>query len=266
MWDIERLDINAYLARIGHDGVLDPTLDTLRALHQAHAATIPFENLDILLGRGISLDIDDLQAKLVRHRRGGYCYEHNLLFAALLERLGFRVTRMVARVLAGTSKPRTHMLLNVDLDGDRWLADVGFGAALLEPIPLVDGLTVQQGDWSYGLERRDDTWVLRSLGENGCSDMYAFAYDPQLPIDYAVYNHYTSTHPRSPFTGQVVAIRTTPNTRFTLRGRELTVIRPVGTDERRELGDTEFANTLRDTFAIDLPAADLARLTVLPTL
>src|SRR5262245_30890771 len=133
------LDLDAYLARIGYTGDLTPTLKTLRGLHLAHATHIPFENLDILLGRSIELDLASLQSKLVARRRGGYCFEQNTLFAAALETVGFPVTRLGARVLMGTDhiRPRTHMLLGVTADGAEWLADVGFGGeGLIWPILL----------------------------------------------------------------------------------------------------------------------------------
>ncbi len=133
------LDLAAYLQRVGYGGSLDPTLETLRALHLAHTSAIPFENLDIPLGRGISLELADLQAKLVASRRGGYCFEQNALFAAVLESLGFKLLRLAARVRFGATeiRPRTHMLLEVEVDNEPWLADVGFGCAGLRfPIAM----------------------------------------------------------------------------------------------------------------------------------
>src|SRR5438552_5613549 len=127
--------LDAYLARIGYTGPREPTPAVLEAVHLAHATHIPFENLDIQLGRPILLDLASLQAKLVHGRRGGYCFEQNTLFAAALEQLGFRVTRLAARVRIGATRlsPRTHMTLKVDVDEGSWLADVGFGGAgLLE--------------------------------------------------------------------------------------------------------------------------------------
>src|SRR2546422_1681671 len=118
------IDLDAYFTRIGYAGVRRPTMETLRALHLAHATHISFENLDVLLGRPILLDLESLQAKLVRGRRGGYCFEQNALFAAVLERLGFTVTRLAARVRMGVTRvlPRTHMALAVEVDGGSWLA------------------------------------------------------------------------------------------------------------------------------------------------
>ncbi|MBN6055703.1 arylamine N-acetyltransferase, partial [Nonomuraea sp. RK-328] len=108
-WDIEKLDLDAYLTRIGRGAPRTPSAETLRSLHRAHVTSIPFENLDVVLGRGARIDLESLQHKLVGRRRGGYCHEHNLLFAAALERLGFRVTRHLARIRLGRLHlPRTH--------------------------------------------------------------------------------------------------------------------------------------------------------------
>lgn len=260
-WGIDRLDVEAYLARVRHYGDLSPSAGTLQALHRAHVAAIPFENLDIVLGRRIPLDIDRLQDKLLRRSRGGYCYEHNLLFAALLERLGYRVTRLAARVQPGRPGPRGHMVLAVETSMGRWLADVGFGAGFLEPIPLGEGVVSRQGGWTYGLERREGgVWLLRSAGPDGWSDLYAFTTEPQFLVDYIVYNHFTSTHPASPFVGRAVAIRTTPEVRHTIRGRELVSARPDGSTERRELTDEELPRALRQTFGVVLEPEELATL------
>jgi N-hydroxyarylamine O-acetyltransferase len=260
-WAIERLDIDAYLARTGYTGPLAPTPEVLTALHRAHAESIPFENLDIVLGRGISLDLDDIQGKLVRRRRGGYCYEQNLLFSAMLERIGFDVTRLVARVSPDRPGPRTHMSLNVTIDGQVWLADVGFGAALLEPIPRLDGAESRQGDWINGVYRdAHGLWRLRTRGADGWSDLYAFTGEPQRPNDYRVYNHFTSTHPASPFVGQAVAIRLTTTERLTLRNTELTIARPDGAETRRELHIADVPPILEETFGIGLSEAEISTL------
>lgn len=255
-WSVDRLDVDAYRDRIGYGGPLAPTAEVLFALHRAHALTIPFENLDIILGRGVSLDLDALQDKMVRHRRGGYCFEHNLLFAALLERAGFTVRRHLGRVLSadpGRIQPRTHMTLQVDADSRTWHADVGFGTALIEPIPLVDGVVVNQNGWQHGLARRQDgAWVLRSLGPEGWSDRYVYTQERQHPIDYVAASHYTSTHPGSHFTQKPVAVRLTPEARYRLNGLELSVATPDRADERREVKSDEMGPVLRDTFGIDL--------------
>jgi N-hydroxyarylamine O-acetyltransferase len=133
------VDIRAYLDRINYRGPLEPTAETLRALHRRHMMSVPFENLDIGLGREIVLDPERFVEKIVTHRRGGFCYELNGAFAALLGALGFHVTLLSARVANDqgiASKEFDHLALQVDLE-DRWLADVGFGDSFVEPLCLV---------------------------------------------------------------------------------------------------------------------------------
>ncbi|GAB3876982.1 hypothetical protein GCM10029964_025140 [Kibdelosporangium lantanae] len=193
-WGVDELDLDAYLRRIG---VTEPTLHNI---HAAHVATIPFENVTVLLGETPRLDLPGLQAKLVGRRRGGYCYEHNLLYAAALERLGIPVTRLAARPAVGEGevRPRTHMMLLATVDGSEWLTDVGWGAGgLLEPIPL-DGGTVTQGVWTYRLVREDSQWVFQCEGRDGWETMYRFAVEHTYPADYAMANHYTATWSGSP--------------------------------------------------------------------
>ena len=265
-WGIERLDVGAYRERVGYDGDLEPTAETLRRLHRAHVRAIPFENLDVVLGRGVSLEMDAMQDKLLRRDRGGYCYEHNLLFAALLERVGFSVARLTARIRMGRNEPQAsgHMLLRVDAEGSSWLADVGFGAQrLLEPILLEDGATSRQGGWTYRLDRDEGagaSWALRVLRPDGWFDLYGFTLEPRHHADYVVYNYYTSTNPDSPFVRGVVAMRTGPRRRQTLIGRRFTTAYPDGSIEYRELAGAEPIGVLRGAFGITLEPGEEARL------
>ena len=137
-WSVRNLDLDAYLQRIGYDGPLDPSHATLAGLHRAHLAAIPFENLDLMLGRGVRVDFDSIQAKLVFANRGGYCYEQGQLFGAVLERLGYQVDRLLARVGPDGEpvRPRTHLTLRVGADAGTWLADVGFGNSPPGPLAL----------------------------------------------------------------------------------------------------------------------------------
>ncbi|MFD2352676.1 arylamine N-acetyltransferase [Nonomuraea ferruginea] len=198
MWHIDDLDLDAYLDRIGHGGPRTPSAATLRAVHRAHVTAIPFENLDVVLGRGIPLDPKSLQDKMVTGGRGGYCHEHNLLFAAALERLGFPVTRLLARIrLGGRSHlPRSHAMLLVTADGRRWLADVGFGGdGLVEPMPFAEEATASAGPWRWRLTRDGDLWILHA----GEEQLYGFRTDePHYPSDFEVANHYVATHPPAP--------------------------------------------------------------------
>jgi N-hydroxyarylamine O-acetyltransferase len=260
-WGIERLDLDAYLKRLSYEGSLDPMVETLQALHRAHLASIPFENLDILLGRGISLELDAIQQKLVQSQRGGYCFEHNLLFSAALERIGFSVTRLSARVQPDRPGPRTHVCLVVEAGGERWLADTGFGTTLLEAAPLRDGAISEQGVWTYRLDLDESgVWYLRSMTQEGWATEYAFSLEPQRQIDYIVHNHYTSTYPGSPFVNQLVALRKTPERQYALRGREFTTSVPGQAYTHRTVGDDDLAGVLEETFGIALSTAEVAKL------
>lgn len=281
MWSGEELDLDAYLARIGlgegagfgekarfggdgGTGELVPDLATLRALHRAHVAAIPFENLEVVLGRPVPLDLKSLQAKLVGRRRGGYCYEQNSLFAAALERIGFTVEGRGARNRTrGTALlPVTHALLVVTVDGEPWLCDTGFGAqGILEPVPLRAGVRVEQGAWSFGIEAEDEgILVLRTLRPEGWADLYAFAPQRLYPGDFTVMNHYSSTHPRSSFVGQVVAQRPGAQTRVRLVRDELTVTSADGTSELRRVEAGELGQALESVFDIELDSEDRVEL------
>jgi N-hydroxyarylamine O-acetyltransferase len=263
-WEIDRLDLDAYLHRIGHHGQLTAPGQTLTALHRAHIAAIPFENLDIVLGCGVSVDLPSVQAKLVDRRRGGYCYEHGVLFAAVLQRLGYTVDRLLARVGADKQRPRprSHMTLHVQADGQQWLADVGFGAGLLEPLPWGDTGPHQQGGWTYQLVPDGaDHWQLHELTGDDWTAQYSFTAEPQHAADVEVANHYTSTHPSSPFTGQLIVMRKDANARRRLIGRQLTIARPDGSTHEQQLTNAEIADALHSNFGLPLTPQEVLELT-----
>ena len=252
----EALDLDAYLTRIDYSGERNATAETLRQLHRAHVTHIPFENLDIMLGKSIRLDLASLQTKLVRNRRGGYCFEQNALFSAVLEKLGFVVTRLAARVRFGTSevRPRTHMALKVEADGKSWLADVGFGGwGLLEPIALVDGEESKQGLWSFRLRREREQWVLSCPQCPVGADQFSFTLEPQLPIDYEPPNHFCSTWPQSSFVQLVTAQLPTENVRTILRGDQLSTADASGTRIEKIEGDAAVLQVLRERFDLHFP-------------
>lgn len=268
-WHGSELDVGAYLDRLGLSGDLPPTLDTLTAVHRAHLAAIPFENLQLLLDRPVPLDVPSLTDKMVRHHRGGYCYEQNLLLAAALDRLGFTLTAFSARVSVGGDgrpRPSTHALLKVEPDGSPWLVDVGFGGGgLLEPFPFVDGHQTSQDGWDLRLDRisevGEEEWLLRSFDGKEWRNLYSFTTAGNLPQDYAIFSHYLTTHPRSPFRSRLMAARTIGGTRYSLTDTTLTVER-VGTDRKdpgvgperevRELRVEELGEVLREVFDIRL--------------
>jgi N-hydroxyarylamine O-acetyltransferase len=264
-WEIERLDLDAYLRRVGHDGDTAPTAQTLAALHRAHIASIPFENIDVLLGCGIAVDLDSVQAKLVERRRGGYCYEHGVLFAAVLERLGYTVERMLARVGGEElERPRapTHMTLRVTVDGQRWLADVGFGLALLAPLPFDDGEPHAQGGWTFALESTGPrSWALRELRGGEWLTRYGFDEQRLHAADVVMANHFTSTFERSPFVGKAVVMRRDEHSMRSLIDRRLTLDRPDGPVDERDVSDDELGGLLREMFGIPLSDDELTQLT-----
>jgi N-hydroxyarylamine O-acetyltransferase len=250
------VDVEAYLERIGYSGDRDPSYAVLKALHRAHLQAIPFENLDIQLGRPILLDLESLEAKLVRGRRGGYCFEQNALFAAVLDRLGFTVTRLGARVRLGSAevRARTHMLLAVELDGVQWLADVGFGAAgILEPVLAEPGVSVDQNGWQHRVVEEKPGFVLQSFYEGKWRDLYAFTLEEQYPADYELGNYFTSTHPESRFVTQLTAQRIMADVRFALTSTDLTEIRPGATITTPVESDDALLEILAEWFGLAFP-------------
>ena len=273
MWETDTFDLPRYLERVGFTGTPAADPATLTALHRAHLATVPFENLDLMLGRGVRVDLASVQEKLVTRRRGGYCFEHGTLFAAALTCLGFRVERLLARTGDDPQRPRarSHLVLSVgtatdDGDGDgRWLADVGFGSGLLEPIPLRADAPSKQGVWTYDLVRSGaDTphggWTLRERRGGAWTVLYSFTDEPQFPIDIEVANHYVATYPTSPFLRRPIAIRKGAELTKELLGRRLSLIHPDRPAEERELADGEFAEVLRTEFGLGLAPEELAQL------
>ncbi len=254
------LDLDRYLQRIDYRGALQPTPEVLADLHLAHVRHIPFENLDVLLGRGIQLDLPSLFDKLVTARRGGYCFEQNLLFAAVLEQIGFRVRRLAARVTYRTQRvlPRTHMLLRVETDGAAWLADVGFGAAgPLLPVAFRPGVAQVQFLWQYRLVEHDGLWRLQS-GEGDRAELYQFTLQEQALADYEMSSYYLSTHPESRFVQGLIAHRLAPERRLILIGNELTEDRGAQVDTRRVNDPAALVALLVDD--LGLPGGDVAEL------
>jgi len=249
--------LTPYLRRIGLDAAPPATAEGLAEVHRAHAGAISFENLDILLGRGIRLDLPSLEAKLVAARRGGYCFEQNTLFGAALAALGYPVTPLAARVrLSGRPDgPRTHMLLSVRAGGRDWLCDVGFGGGgPWEPLPLEAGGEIAQGLWRFRVVVDGRERVLQNAGPSGWRDLYGFTLEPQLPSDYEVANYHTSTHPDSTFTKIAVVQRTSETGALMLRGDVLATVRPgeAPVEAPAPEGDALLV-LLRERFGLDFP-------------
>jgi N-hydroxyarylamine O-acetyltransferase len=244
-WQTESLDLDAYLERIGHPRVT-ASVEALHSLHAAHVRAIPFENVDVVLGTHPGIEFDAIQSKLVGRQRGGYCYEHALLFAAVLERIGFEVQRRVARVQPQRPGPRTHMLLLVRIDEQEFLADVGFGAGMLHPMPLKDGVVIDQAGWDHQLTVDGDLWTLSKKTLDGWVPQHASDDEPQLLIDYKVAHHYVSTNPNSPFSTKLVVMRLDEGISRRLVGDKLTVEYAGGRSTERIVQPDELVAVLVD--------------------
>jgi len=247
------LDIPAYLERIAYTGPLDVSPDTLRGLHLAHLCTVPFENLDIHLGRRLSLDGAALFDKIVARRRGGFCYELNGLFCALLRDLGFRVTMLsaeVARQTGGFSPAFDHLTLRVDLD-EPWLADVGFGNGFRLPVRLNDAADQPQGGSAYLIITDGDYRVLLRRDAGGdWTPQYRFTIQPHTLPEFTERCHFHQTSPESHFTQGRICTLATPEGRVTLSGMRLIVTTPAGRTESDLNGEAEYAATLRERFGV----------------
>jgi N-hydroxyarylamine O-acetyltransferase len=256
-WPVDDLDLRAYLDRVAYDGPLAADLETLTALHRAHLAAIPFENLNILLGRGIQTDLASVQDKLVTQRRGGYCYEHNTLFGAVLQRLGFSVDRLLARTgdPLESPRPRSHMVLHVN---GRFLADVGFGNGLLSPLHLCADGPHPQGAWEYELVLgADGGWRLREGKAGTWTTIQTFTLEPQYPVDIEVANFNTANSPKSPFTQRIIVMRKDSSSVRSLIGRTFSISSSVGT---RAVPDDELGDVLRQEFGLRFTPAEIKTL------
>ena len=287
------LNPSSYFARINYSGPIGPSADTLRGLHRTHMLAVPFENLDIRLGRPIVCDEAGFLHKIIDERRGGFCYELNGAFAALLRTLGFEVTLLSARVAGadGSYGPEfDHLTLRVDLpavSGTAWLADVGFGDSFIEPLLMQPNLEQSQIGRLYRLsqsevetkgqselaiesvfhldvraedssspeksQNREKSPDKEKSLDNKWKRQYSFTLQPRELSDFAPMCRYHQTSPESHFTRQRICSRATPEGRITLSDWKLIETRNGRRMERELAGDGEWRATLRELFKIDLP-------------
>ncbi|WP_257459830.1 arylamine N-acetyltransferase family protein [Archangium lipolyticum] len=236
------MDISLYLQRLGYEGPLTPTRETLRGLHVRHLESVPFENLDIHSRRPIVLDEAAFFDKVVRGRRGGFCYELNGLFAVLLRTLGFRVTYLSGRVspdgIQCSGPEFDHLLLEVALDEGVWLVDVGFGDGFAEPLPLVPGQWASGGQM-FRLEQRGSDWLLWQEEPGGARKLlYAFSRVPRRLEEFSEMCRYHQTSPDSFFLKNTLCSLKTAKGRVTLSGSRL-ILTEAGQREVRMLGTAE---------------------------
>lgn len=250
------MDVNAYLNRINYHGSLEPSAETLRDLQVAHLLAVPFENLSIHSGEAIVLDDEALFEKVVRRRRGGFCYELNGLFAALLRNLGFKVEMLSAGVVnsEGAIGPDfDHMTLMVDLE-QRWLADVGFGDSFREPLLLDERAIQMQHEREYQIvSEGEHLTLMQRERDRDWTAQYRFTLQPRVYADYAEMCHYQQTSPESHFTKARLCSLATIDGRNTLSGGRL--ITTTRSGERRETtisDEVEFDQLLRQHFGIEM--------------
>ncbi len=264
------MNVDAYLARIAYSGPRTPALETLRALHYAHLLAVPFENLDIHHGVPIVLDEERFFDKIVLRRRGGFCYELNGLFAALLRELGFEVTLLSARVPIEENRVGPefdHLCLRVDLETP-WLADVGFGESFVEPLPLLMNAEQYQRNVFYCLDVVDDRWrVLRYSPEAGDKRgvfvgngewrmLYDFTLVPRRLSEFAAMCRHHQTSPDSHFTRNRVCSILTPTGRVTLTGTRLVISEGASRREVPLETNREYDSALQRYFGIRMDAAE----------
>lgn len=267
------MDFDAYAERIGYRGTSAPNVDTLEGIVLGHALRIPFENLDIHLGRPIDLDPPRVFEKLVGRRRGGYCFEQNGLLLEMLRAIGFTVRPLAARVLWGNpekDRPRTHMLLEVEIGSRTFLADVGFGTQnLVAPLPFEPGMPRSVHGEKYRL--REIPWDGRVLGTPPSFDvevesaggtwapLYRMSLEEQRSVDFVMASWFCSTHPDSMFVKRKIVSLPEIGTRRLLLDRELEVRQGSKVEKTVLATEEEYRAVLRDTFRIDLGSDALLR-------
>jgi N-hydroxyarylamine O-acetyltransferase len=251
------LDLAAYFDRIGFEGRAAPDRATLTALQRAHLLAIAYENFDVQFGRPLTIDPQAAFEKIVRRRRGGWCFEMNGLFAAALDAVGFKVTRLaggVRRDLMGDVMVGNHLVLKVDLPDGPWIADVGFGDGALEPFPLREG-PVRAGGFAYRLERLPDGWWRFHNHAFGGAPSFDFTEQAADPAVLARQCALLQTSEQSPFVLNATAQRHRPGEILVLRGRTYRRVRPDGAAERLVGSADAYVSILADDFALDLPEA-----------
>jgi len=249
------VSVPSYLARIAYSGPTTPTAATLRAIHHGHLLTVPFENLDIALGRKIVVDEDAFVRKVVEQRRGGFCYELNGAFAALLRAIGFRVTLLSARVArdqGGEGPEFDHLTLQVDLE-EPWLADVGFGESFLDPLRMQPGPEQADRAGMFRLVPLGESLQLEKLDPDArWKRQYSLTLLPRRLEQFAGMCHYHQTSPDSSFTQNRVCTKATPDGRITLSGMKLIVTRDGHREEKVLTSEEEWNNALQEHFGISL--------------
>jgi len=249
------MELSAYLERIGHAGPVAPDLATLKALHRAHLLAIPYENLDVQFGRTVTTDPGDAFDKIVTRRRGGWCYEMNAVLGLALTEIGFSVTRMsgaAMREQLGDETVGNHLVLRVDLDGEPWIADVGFGDGALEPFRLKPATMAFDG-YDFRLEALDDGWWRFHNHEFGGAKSFDFREARADPAQLAERCRWLQTAPESHFVLNVIVQRYRGREILQMRGRTLRIVTPAGVEVQLIGSADEMVAVLARDFGLDVP-------------
>ena len=245
------MNLNHYFERINYDGPRDVSLEALIRLQRAHLFSVPFENLDIHHKRPIVLGVAHHYEKIVMQHRGGFCYEQNGLFSAILREIGFDVALMRAEVPGGDSHEFDHLTLMVKLD-ERWLVDVGFGSAFLDPLRLDDPGEQVQGTHTFRVEHDGERGVYAWLKDGNWQDQFYFFLEPRQLEDFAGGCHFHQSSPQSSFTQKVVCSLATPTGRKTISNMQYIVTEDGQRSERPIANEDERTALLRDEFGVVL--------------
>jgi N-hydroxyarylamine O-acetyltransferase len=263
VFDQKKINLPAYLEHIRYNGSLDPTARTLKQIHQAHTQSIPFENLNALLRVPVQIDIDSIQKKIIGQRRGGWCFEHNILFGEALKTLGFQTRGLAARVMWNLAEdvivPRGHMLLMVRINGVDYIADTGFGGLTLpEPLVFTTGADQQTSHEKFRIVSNDDgEYIIQAFIKEEWKPLYRFALSEYLVPDYEVINYYLSTNQNSQFLHNLIAARLDIGRRYNLRNREFTIHDIGNGSTKREIQNMEELKALlTEVFGIAIPPVE----------
>lgn len=262
---VQNSALKSYLERIGVHDALRPDLETLTKVHNAHVRSIPFENIDVLLDRGISLDSEAIEHKLLTRQRGGYCFEHNALLERVLTAIGFEVEAFVGRARVGRARaetpPRTHLWLRVALGGEHWVVDAGLGG--LTPTAPLRWVAEQAQSTPHEPRRLmhdGPRWYHQAYLGEAWADVCELSLEPMPQIDREIANWFTSTHPKSDFRARLMVAQATQDGRVTLANRRLTIRRHTSVQRHELTRPRELREALKEHFGISVAAGEAEQL------
>jgi len=248
-------DLDSYFKRVNYNGSTDINEGTIRDLHIAHTLNVPFENLDVFYRRPILLDETSLHKKIVEQKRGGYCFEMNGIFSLVLQKMGFKVKNLLARVIINESQytTKTHQAILVETGGKQWLADVGFGNdGIIAPLILEENTEQKQFAHTYRLTNHSAFgYMLQKKQGDKYNPLYAFTLEECFPDDFLMSNHFTSTFPGSFFLTMRMCTKPTQDGRITLTDSHFKVVKNEEVSDKPITDESEFNTLLKEHFGLN---------------